>query len=245
MIITKPVAVFDAAARRRWLLAAVVAAAFALLTAQVLSSGWLARGDEPTLDWLVAHRSDAWTSIATFITNFGGPAGTIVIGVAVAAYLAWRTRRLAPGAVVLGAVAIATVANAAMKLFVGRERPPALTRLIDETNQSYPSGHVAGTTALVGVVLLVYLAGRPGRPRAWIATVAGALIVAAIALTRLYLGVHWLSDTVGGALLGATVVLTVAAVVASFPALDIRTRPQSSAPAPPLPTEPETPPIRG
>lgn len=245
MITTKPVAVFDAPARRRWLLTAVVAAAFALLTAQVLSAGWLARGDEPTLDWLIAHRSDSWTSLAKFITNFGGPAGAIAIGVAIGAYLTWRTRRVVPGAIVLGTVALALVVNTAMKILVGRERPPALTRLINETNLSYPSGHVAGTTALVGVVLLVYLAGRPGRARAWAAGVAGALIVAAIALTRIYLGVHWLSDTVGGALLGATVVLTVAAVVASFPALDIRTLPRSPAPAPPLPAEPDQPPVRG
>ncbi|WP_051461492.1 phosphatase PAP2 family protein [Tomitella biformata] len=209
---------------RMWLRTGSVAVLFAALTAQVAASGWLTGGDGPTLDWLMAHRSATWTSIAKFITNAGGPAGTIAIGVVIAAFLTWRTRRVVPGAAVLGTVAIAAVANTVMKSLIGRERPPVLTHLVDETDLSYPSGHVAGTTALVGVVLLVYIAGRPSRVRAGIAAAAAVLVVAVVALTRLYLGVHWLSDTLGGALLGTTVVLAVAAVVTSAPALDIRAR---------------------
>lgn len=212
---------------RLWLRAAAVAAIFGALTAQVVSAGWLTRGDGPTTDWLIAHRSDTWTAIAKLVTNAGGPAGAIAIGVMIAVFLTWRTRRLVPGAAVLVTVAIAAVANTLMKTLIGRERPPAVSHLINETDLSYPSGHVAGTTALVGVVLLVYLAGRPGRVRAGIAALGAALIVVVIALTRLYLGVHWLSDTIGGALLGTTVVLAVAAVVASLPILDIRARTSS------------------
>lgn len=197
---------------------------FGVLTAQVATSGWLTGADRPTLDWLTAHRSATWTSIAEFVTNIGGPPGAIAIGAAIAAFLAWRTRRPMPVAVVLGTVTIALAANTAMKYLIGRERPQALARLADETSLSYPSGHVAGTTALVGVALLVYLAGRPTRGRAAIASAAAALLVAIIALTRLYLGVHWLTDTVGGALLGTTVVLAVAAALAAGPALDIHAR---------------------
>ena len=217
--------VTDGADPRR---AAAVAAMFAALTAQVVASGWLTGGDGPTLDWLIAHRSATWTSIATPITNLGSPAGTAAIGVAVAALLAWRTRRIAPAAAVLGTLAIAGGANTVTKYLVGRERPPALTRLVDPANLSYPSGHVVGTTALAGAVLLVCLASRPSPVRAAIAAAAAVLAVAVVALTRLYLGVHWLSDTLGGALLGTTVVLAVAAVVASTPALDISPRARRS-----------------
>lgn len=205
--------------------AAAVGALFATLTIQVAASGWLTRGDGPTLDWMVTHRSSTWTSTAKIITTAGAPVSVYVIVVAIAAFLTWRSRRIVPGAVVLGAVAFAAIVNTAMKSLLDRERPPVITQLVDQINMSYPSGHVAGTTALVGVVLLVYLTSRPNRVRAVAAAAAAVLIVAAIALTRLYLGVHWLSDTIGGALLGTTVVLAIAAMLAARPALDISARP--------------------
>lgn len=216
--------------------AASVAAIFAVLAVQVASSGWMTDGDVPTLDWLIARRSETWTSIAETITNFGGPAGTIAIGLAIALLLTWRARRreprapysraAVPGTVVLGTVAVAAAANAAMKALIGRERPPVITRLAEENAMSFPSGHVAGTTALVGVVLLVYLADRPGRARAAAGFATAAAIIVIVALTRLYLGVHWLSDTIGGALLGATVVLAAGAVVAAVPALRLTPGPR-------------------
>lgn len=213
-----------------------VGAAFAVLAVQVSNAGWLTGGDGPTLDWLIDHRSATWTSIATAITNLGGPAGTIAIGVVIALLLTWRSRRsgwraVLPGAIVLGTVAVAAVLNALVKVLIGRERPPALTRLMDETNMSFPSGHVAGTTALVAVVLLVYLAGKPGRARAAASFAGAALIIVIIALTRLYLGVHWLSDTIGGALLGTTIVLAAAALVAAVPFLELRPAPLPTAEA--------------
>jgi membrane-associated phospholipid phosphatase len=67
---------------------------------------------------------------------------------------------------------------------------------------SYPSGNVAGTAALMGALLLVYRGSvRP------LLVVAAPVVVGIIAVTRLYLGVHWLSDTIAGTLVGAFFVL--------------------------------------
>lgn len=84
-----------------------------------------------------------------------------------------------------------------LKVLFARARPEDI--LIDLHSGSYPSGHVANaaTVAVLAVVLL---------PRWWVAVV-GAAYVVLMALSRTYLGAHWVTDTVGGALVGASVAL--------------------------------------
>lgn len=82
-----------------------------------------------------------------------------------------------------------------LKVLYGRLRPEDI--LLELDSGSYPSGHVANA-ATVAVLATVLVA------RWWIA-VAGAVYVVLMALSRTYLGAHWVTDTVGGALLGASV----------------------------------------
>ena len=108
-------------------------------------------------------------------------------------------RRVPPpwlGAAVPVAAAIATAAvTDALKQVAGRERPDALGALVDlPPSASFPSGHASGAFAVATVVWL--LAGRR-----W-GAVALAVAVA-IACSRVWLGVHYPSDVVAGAALGA------------------------------------------
>jgi membrane-associated phospholipid phosphatase len=80
----------------------------------------------------------------------------------------------------------------------GRPRPELL--LADVRGLSYPSGHAAYSTAWVGAAVVL---GRP----AWIWT--AVVVVVAVMASRLYLGVHFLTDVLGGAALGAVVYGTV------------------------------------
>jgi undecaprenyl-diphosphatase len=74
--------------------------------------------------------------------------------------------------------------------------------LVTETDFSFPSGHVTGTVALVGATLVVVTFTRT---RARVAALALAVfVVTLVAGTRLYLGVHWLTDVVAGAIFGWT-----------------------------------------
>jgi undecaprenyl-diphosphatase len=108
-----------------------------------------------------------------------------------------------------------------------------LLPLIMLTDHPFPSGHVTGTAALLGIIAVCVGAGRSRTARAGLTglVVAGALVVA---VTRLYLCAHWLTDVIGGAVLGGVFVTLGAAV---FGALHARSGQEGTTPpvtAPPV-----------
>jgi undecaprenyl-diphosphatase len=135
------------------------------------------------------------------ITTVGHPAVFEVVTVVVAAWL-FRCRRprlaLWLAVTVFGGGALSTI----VKNAVDRQRPLLAHPVAHAMSASFPSGHAIGSVVGVGALLLVFLpsASRSARP-AWIAF--GVLVVLAIGFSRLGLGLHYLSDVLGGYLLGA------------------------------------------
>ncbi|MCX4868835.1 phosphatase PAP2 family protein [Streptomyces sp. NBC_00257] len=127
-----------------------------------------------------------------------------LITVAVVA-LWWRGERLL--AVWVAATgALGTVVQQGLKSAVGRERPQWPDPVDSAHYAAFPSGHAM--TATVSCGLLLWLLHRHGAgPRLWrTALVVACVSVVGVGVTRLYLGVHWLSDVLGGWLLGAALV---------------------------------------
>jgi undecaprenyl-diphosphatase len=113
-------------------------------------------------------------------------------------------RRVAPFVLVLLAVAAADGIAGLVKAAVGEDRPGEPDPLVTiPHSHSFPSGHTA--TAVAGAVVLSYLAPR--------AAPLFAILAAAVAYSRLYVGVHFPLDIVGGALIGAATALLLLAVV--------------------------------
>ncbi|MFE6703331.1 phosphatase PAP2 family protein [Streptomyces sp. NPDC057718] len=139
-----------------------------------------------------------------------------LIAVAVIA-LWWRgARRLALWTAVTSL--LATLLQQGLKAAVDRERPQ-WTDPVDSANfAAFPSGHAM--TAVVTCGLLLWLLRLYGAgPALWGAALAVAVVSAmGVAATRVYLGVHWLTDVVGGALLGVAVVALSAAGYARYAA---------------------------
>ncbi|WP_179273966.1 phosphatase PAP2 family protein [Rhodococcoides fascians] len=178
--------------------------AFAVLVLAVAvhSNGWLTGADAPVTRWFVDHRSPALDELATSITTAGGPAETAALGLLIGVISVWRTKHYGPVLVMLVTVGSASMLCTIVKLIVGRERPPQAIQLMLETDASFPSGHVTGTAALLMVLALMAGARRSRAVRTLFFGIALALTVA-VACTRMYLGVHWLTDVVAGALLAA------------------------------------------
>ncbi|WP_286274971.1 phosphatase PAP2 family protein [Mycobacterium antarcticum] len=161
--------------------------------------------DHAVLGWMVEHRGDGLTTAAVVITNAGSPVAMAALAALAGAMLWWR-RSARTAIVVVATLACAAGVSTLTKTLVGAQRPPLVTQLLLEVDHSYPSGHVTGTLALVGIVAVVVGRGR-SRAIAFGLGVGVASITLVVALTRLYLGVHWLSDVLGGTLLGGVAIL--------------------------------------
>ena len=115
--------------------------------------------------------------------------------------LAVRRRWLQLTAFVL-AVATSEVSIGLLKAMYERPRP--VGGLLPTDSFSFPSGHaVAGAVTAVGLVLVLL----PPGPRRWRWEFQAAIFACLMALSRTYLGVHWLTDVVGGGLLGVTLAI--------------------------------------
>lgn len=90
--------------------------------------------------------------------------------------------------------------NLALKTSFDRERPPAAwrDRAVEETNESFPSGHAMGGAIGYGMVAYLAIFSFPGRTTRYLAPVLAGLLATGIGFSRIYLRAHWFSDVLAG-----------------------------------------------
>jgi undecaprenyl-diphosphatase len=133
-------------------------------------------------------------------------AGTVV-------WLVWRHAARLLAAWVAATCALGTLLQQGIKAAVGRERPVWPDPVDSAHYAAFPSGHALTATVVCGLVLWVLLLYGAGRVLWRTALVGSVVAVVGVGVTRVWLGVHWMSDVLGGWLLGA---LTVALAVWSY-----------------------------
>ncbi|MEV4723037.1 phosphatase PAP2 family protein [Micromonospora humida] len=152
-----------------------------------------------------------WVRAMTAWTHLASPGPLRVVALVVVVWL-WRrgARRLALW--VVTTMVVGGALGAVLKLLVGRDRPELLEPVARAAGYSFPSGHALNATLAAGVLLLVFLPFARDRPATRVAlwTVA-VLLVGVTCLSRVALGVHWVSDVLAGCLLGVAVVAATAA----------------------------------
>jgi undecaprenyl-diphosphatase len=191
-----------------WLTIPLVALAFAFLAvaAMVHDGSVLLTWDEPVTRALLDLRSSTLDGVVKSLSGLGGITVVIVVLV-VLVFLVWQECRSLALALLAASVA-RPLLEWALKELVNRPRPQ-LGQLVAGKGASFPSGHVMAAVAVWGLLPPV-VAVVSGRRSAWWWSVGiSATIIAVVAFSRVYLGVHWLSDVVGALLLGALYLLGV------------------------------------
>jgi undecaprenyl-diphosphatase len=181
--------------------ALVLTIAIGLLLERVWDSSGATGFDSTVTHWFVDHRTDTWSAVMRAVTWLGSSAVVIPLAtVVVAALLVDRRRWLALFLAL--AVGGASVLSVLTKQAVGRERPPIDLRLQHPVGSAFPSGHTTQATATyfaLAIVVTVLSRSRSLRAATWsVAT----LIAFLVGMSRVYLGVHWATDVMGGWFLG-------------------------------------------
>lgn len=180
----------------------LVAVPFAYLLFEVLTDGPLTQLDESVVQDLHRRVRDRPALIATLrmISWLGKPLWLAAAVSAGSVYVFWRGRRRLAAYLIVTAVG-GGVVDTLVKLAVDRPRPDVSEPLVAAAGKSFPSGHAMSSVVTYGALLLVFLPAlnRRGKTVAYISVVA---LVGAIGASRLMLGVHYVSDVLGGYVLG-------------------------------------------
>ncbi|MFC9909831.1 phosphatase PAP2 family protein [Streptomyces sp. NPDC059862] len=166
------------------------------------------------LDGDVSRTTHRWaveesgiTQVCRILTDWAwDPLTMRILCGAVVVWLVWRHSAWWTAVWLVVTVALSTATQQFLKAAVDRPRPVWSDPVDSAHYAAFPSGHAMTATVVLG--LLLWLLHRHGADRTLrrTALVVAAVSVLGVGLTRVWLGVHWTSDVVGGWLLGATVV---------------------------------------
>jgi len=166
---------------------------FGFIASEMVANTGISAFDAPLATWFHARRDSRWTPVMLFITHWHAPAGVLVMAALFGAWLyakRWHYWLLALVLSVPGGMLL----NVLIKYIFRRARPTFDDPLITLATYSFPSGHTAGAAFFYGL-LAAFLVCHCQHWGAKLAAVAGALcMVALVALSRVYLGAHYLSD---------------------------------------------------
>ncbi len=183
----------------------------ALLTAVVVL-GWLIvvpfggalDGLDPSWNRMMAQIRQPWMLTIAYALNVigGGWVATLLVPLLILAMLV-ALRRWRAAVYAAAAFVVSVGLTQLIKEIFGRARPEDL--LVPSDFGSFPSGHTANAATIAVVLIVIF--------RRWWILIAGVVWTLAMALSRTILSVHWLTDTIGGMLIGASAALLVAALL--------------------------------
>jgi membrane-associated phospholipid phosphatase len=215
----RPGWVFAATAGMGLVVICLAAAGSGEVVEELTAGDGMALLDRPVTAFVVAHRSGGLTAVMRVVSTAGGP--LIVTIVAAATGLLAGVVRRSWGPVLVAGVTLAGtgILTVVLKAVLGRPRPPLHDALAAADGYAFPSGHAATAAAAFGVLAYLIAAGL----RWWAARVAvwaaAAMLTVLVGISRVYLGVHWTTDVLGGWAFGVlwlAVVLSAWAVLAGY-----------------------------
>jgi undecaprenyl-diphosphatase len=168
--------------------------------------------DESVTLFVIEHRTAWLTRVFRVITTSGSTAFLLPFALAVAGVSVARERSLRPVVFLTVTGAGVLLLYQSIKVIVSRPRPSLDPIIEAATGYAFPSGHAAQSAALLGAIAYT-LACRA--PRRWQVAAASTAIIwsGLVGMSRVYLGVHWMTDVIGGWTLGVIWLLAARSVL--------------------------------
>lgn len=181
------------------------------LTFSIAPEGAIQTFDENILRWIETLRTPFMNAMMVDVTALGGLALTVVLGLLACALFLLSKDRAAAIHLFLTASG-GFLISIYTKGLIARPRPSVIPQLIKASGFSYPSGHsITSSAVYLTMAILACRHFKSLRSRIVLLSLAAAMITL-ISFSRLYLGVHYPSDTMSGALMGMTWALFMAAL---------------------------------
>ncbi len=163
--------------------------------------------DDAVYEFAVRAETDVLVWLAKFLDIVGGAFIVTPVIFVVMGYLAWR-KRWEAFTVWVSAIVVSQMLVGPVKLLYARPRPPM--SLVETNSYSFPSGHATAGAAVAIALVIVLVPAGPARRNL---EILAGLFAVLMALSRVYLRAHWMSDALAGASMGAAAALSAAAVV--------------------------------
>ena len=187
-----------------------VLALIGLAVTHLLLHAAVFRTDDLSVDrWFASHRTGALNVVTYIGTTMAQTTTAIGVTVVVVLLLRWRLGRWHESGIFITIMAGELLIFLALTFAIHEARPPVARLDAAPPTSSFPSGHTAAALALYGgiAIMVLWVYGR--RRATWIAAGILLLVPVYVGVSRLYRGMHYPSDVLAGALLGALWLLLV------------------------------------
>ena len=168
---------------------------FGSIAEDVVTNDTLVNWDRHIAAWIQSQNNSSLTRIMVIVTQLGGFPVVVVI-CAITGLLLWRRHSYPLLIALILAVPGGMTFNLLLKIAFHRDRPPVEHPFVPTTSYSFPSGHTMAATTLYGFLVIIAFS-MLRKEHALPLALAAALMIAAVAVSRIYLGAHYLSDVLG------------------------------------------------
>jgi undecaprenyl-diphosphatase len=153
--------------------------------------------DQSIISVVQGMESPGLTSFMKFFTFIGTGLPIVLITLLIVLLLYFVLGHRRELLLLISVVIVSALLNVILKLLFHRERP-TLHRLVEQTGLSFPSGHAMAAFTLYAILVFLLWRHTSSYMGKIILVIAGSIMIALIGISRIYLGVHYPSDVIGG-----------------------------------------------